>query len=270
MNRHDFQALASELPEAREALNRLSQLTNPQARTRIAVFGKYNHGKSTLLNALVGREIFKASDRRETQANQEFSHNGVLWIDTPGLDADIRGKDDRLARLGADELADYLFLVHNIKTGELDRSELDLYQKMMARYPDSKNRMVLVLTQIDQLSPAEGERVNQIIQAQLPGITVIPVSALRYQRGIAEGREKFIELSGITRLLARTKQLKKDLKASRQREVKHLRSRVKKQFQQRLQRRRENLAEREDRQHENRCGFVSALDRTLNNIAKFG
>ena len=130
-------------------------------------------------------------------------------IDTPGLDADIRGKDDRLARLGADELADYLFLVHNIKTGELDRSELDLYQKMMARYPDSKNRMVLVLTQIDQLSPAEGERVNQIIQAQLPGITVIPVSALRYQRGIAEGREKFIELSGITRLLARTKQLKK-------------------------------------------------------------
>ena len=270
MNRHDFQALASELPEAREALNRLSQLTNPQARTRIAVFGKYNHGKSTLLNALVGREIFKASDRRETQANQECSHHGVLWIDTPGLDADIRGKDDRLARLGADELADYLFLVHNIKTGELDRSELDLYQKMMARYPDSKNRMVLVLTQIDQLSPAEGERVNQIIQAQLPGITVIPVSALRYQRGIAEGREKFIELSGITRLLARTKQLKKDLKASRQREVKHLRSRVKKQFQQRLQRRMENLAEREDRQRENRCGFVSALDRTLNNIAKFG
>ena len=104
----------------------------------------------------------------------------------------------------------------------------------------------------------------------MPGITVIPVSALRYQRGIAEGREKFIELSGITRLLARTKQLKKDLKASRQREVKHLRSSVKKQFQQRLQWRMENLAEREDRQRENSCGFVSALDRTLNNIAKFG
>ena len=109
MNRHDFQALASELPEAREALNRLSQLTNPQARTRIAVFGKYNHGKSTLLNALVGLEIFKASDRRETQANQEFS---TQWRT---LDRHPRGwtpisvaKTTALARLGADELADYL------------------------------------------------------------------------------------------------------------------------------------------------------------------
>ena len=270
MNRSDFQALAGVLPEAREELSRLAQLMGNQSNARIAVFGKYNHGKSTLLNALVGREIFKASDRRETRANHEFTQGGVVWIDTPGLDADVRGEDDRLARQGAFELADYLFLVHNIRAGELDRYELDLYRGMMARSMDHRSRMFLVLTQIDQLNQEDGYRVFQRVQAQLPGITVIPVSALRYQRGIHEGKEKFVELSGMSDLLGLAEQLKRGLQNSRQQEMTYLRGEVRRQLQQRINRLEAKLAQREKQRYEHRCRFVSAVEQTLNKIAAYG
>ncbi|MBO9492952.1 hypothetical protein J7438_02445 [Thalassotalea sp. G20_0] len=218
----------------------------------------------------MGREVFKASDRCESRANQEFSRDGVVWIDTPGLDEDVRGEDDRLARQGAFELADYLFLVHNIRAGELDRYELDLYRGMMARSWDHKSRMFLVLTKIDQLNQEDGYRVFQRVQAQLPGITVVPVSALRYQRGIYEGKEKFVELSGMSDLLALTEQLKRGLQSSRQQEIAHLRGEVRRQLQQRINRLEANLAQREEQRYERRCRFVSAVDQTLNTVAAYG
>ena len=270
MNRSDLQALARDLPEAREELNRLAQLMGNQSNARIAVFGKYNHGKSTLLNALVGREIFKASDRRETRANKEFTHNGVVWIDTPGLDADVHGEDDRRARQGAFELADYLFLVHNISTGELDRYELDLYKGMLARSREHKTRIMLVLTQIDQLSREDSEKVIQRVRGQLPGITVIPVSAVRYQRGISEGREKFVELSGMSDLLALTEKLKRGLQTSRRQEMTDLRGEVRRQLQQQIDRLQATLKQREEQKYQRRCRFASAIEQTLNKIAAYG
>src|SRR5690554_1073232 len=118
------------LPSSRANLRRLSKLISSSDIPRIAVFGKYNHGKSTLLNALIGREVFKVADKRETLTVSELIHEGVAWIDTPGLDADVQGDDDKLAKGAAMELADILCLVHNVKTGELDNSELKIYKQL--------------------------------------------------------------------------------------------------------------------------------------------
>lgn len=268
MNRRDIEGLANLLPEARQEIRRLEQLMSQGREARIAVFGKYNHGKSTLLNALVGKEVFKASDRRETRENQEFAHRGVVWIDTPGLDADVNGADDRRARQGAFELADYLLLVHNIKTGELDRYELDLYRRMVEQH--QSKRVFLVLSQIDQLQPDEGDRVYQRIKRQLPDITVIQVSALRYQRGIHERRERFVELSGMPDLLALTGQLKSGLQASRQREQTDLQSKIGRRLQQRIGELQTGLAQRREEREQRRQKFASAVDQALNKTAAYG
>ena len=267
MNRQDIEGLVNVLPEARQEIRRLEQLMSQGSEARIAVFGKYNHGKSTLLNALVGKEVFKASDRRETRKNQEFAHRGVVWMDTPGLDADVNGVDDRRARQGAFELADYLFLVHNIKTGELDRYELDLYRRMVEQH--QSKRVFLVLSQIDQLQQDEGDRVYQRIKRQLPGITVIPVSALRYQRGIRESREKFVELSGMSDLLALTGELKSGLRASRHKEQAELQSKLGRQLQQRIDELQANLAQRREERDKKRRKFASAVDLALSKVAAY-
>jgi hypothetical protein len=58
---------------------------------------KYNHGKSRLLNELIGGNTFAVADKRETVKLSASVHQGVRWLDAPGLDADVGTEDDRQA-----------------------------------------------------------------------------------------------------------------------------------------------------------------------------
>lgn len=56
---------------------------------RIMLYGVYNSGKSTLLNALLGREEAAVADKPETYKLTSYSWNGYELLDTPGIDAPI-------------------------------------------------------------------------------------------------------------------------------------------------------------------------------------
>jgi len=217
-----FGELEAVLPSSKANLRRLSVLINAAEQPKIAVFGKYNHGKSTLLNALIGRDIFKVADKRETIAVSDFSHDGVTWIDTPGLDADIHGEDDRRAMTAALESADILCLIHNVKAGELDRSEMQLYKQLMRQDSNYRSKLVLVLTQIDQINPEDLKQVLKKIDEQLPDLSVSKVSALRYMRGIEEQKLGFVKASGIPEFLDYLKSLKAEVAQLRRKEGKRL------------------------------------------------
>jgi GTPase SAR1 family protein len=53
------------------------------------VFGTYNAGKSTLINALVGEEVARVADHPETDRVTSYPWRGFLLDDTPGIDAPI-------------------------------------------------------------------------------------------------------------------------------------------------------------------------------------
>lgn len=207
------------LPSSRANVRRLSVLLDEDKMPRVAMFGKYNHGKSTLLNALVGEDLFKASDTRETVDISEYRHNGIVWIDTPGLDADVSGEDDRIAMSAALEQADILCLVHNAQAGELDRSELKLYQRLHNQDVNYRAKLLLVITQIDQLDASELEQVEAIIREQLPDLEIHRVSSVRYTRGVREEREVFIQASGMEAFKHRLSELCCDLDELRRKEA---------------------------------------------------
>jgi len=200
MNIIDINEFKKVLPTSEKNLNRLKFLQEEASDLRIAVFGKYNHGKSTLLNALIGKDIFKTADKRETIKNAEYKHNNVIWVDTPGLDADVHGKDDKEAMKGAFEVADILYLVHNVKAGELDKYEMQVFRELMKQDKSYRKKMFLILTQIDQVQTEQLEQVKDQINKQLPELIAICVSAQRYTKGINEDKPKFIELSGMDSL----------------------------------------------------------------------
>lgn len=58
-------------------------------RPRIMVYGVYNAGKSTLLNALLGSEQAAMADRPETAEIKGYDWRGYTLLDTPGIDAPI-------------------------------------------------------------------------------------------------------------------------------------------------------------------------------------
>lgn len=215
----ELDRLAALLPSSRANLRRLSVLLDSGEQPKIAVFGKYNHGKSTLLNALIGKEVFKVADKRETITVNEYMHEDVLWIDTPGLDADVNGEDDRRAMTAALESADILCLVHNVKAGELDRSEMHLYQQLMRQDSNYRSKLMLVLTQIDQVSAAELEQVVTVIRSQLPDLKIAEVSAQRYTRGIVENKIGFVKASRMIEFQDYLQSLKDEVADLRQKEA---------------------------------------------------
>ncbi len=100
---HDFfDPLASEVlavvPGRAHDLARLRVLAQVQAAPTVTVVGKYNHGKSRLLNELMGRDVFAVADRRETVTLSEHHHAELRWLDAPGLDADVALQDDSHAQ----------------------------------------------------------------------------------------------------------------------------------------------------------------------------
>jgi len=60
----------------------------------LMVYGTYNAGKSTLLNALFGiEEMAKTGDSPETAEVHEYKYNGYTIYDTPGINAPIKHEE---------------------------------------------------------------------------------------------------------------------------------------------------------------------------------
>lgn len=169
----------------------------------VTVIGKYNHGKSRLLNELMRRDAFVVADRRETVQLGECLHAGVRWLDAPGLDADVAGQDDRHALRAVWLKSDVRLFVHAVKQGELDAAELCLLAEMRADAARSRRQTLVVLSQADQAGDGAAlERVVSTIARQIPDMRLHPVSATRHRRGVEEAKTLLVERSGIPQLEA--------------------------------------------------------------------
>ncbi|MCC2636576.1 MAG: hypothetical protein K0Q68_295 [Moraxellaceae bacterium] len=190
------------LPDEADQVDQLRQLVEDASVPRIAVVGKYNHGKSSLLNALIGKDVFKASDKRETTEVRRYESNGITWIDTPGLDADVAGHDDHLARQVAYTGADALLVVHSAVDGELDQCEADFLRALAAA--GRTDRALLVISCVDNVDEGALTQTLQVISRQVGSLSIpiMEVSSTRYVRGKIEGKQRLSEASGFVPLKA--------------------------------------------------------------------
>lgn len=202
MNREQAEsAILSVLPSRANDLARLAALRASQSTPVITVIGKYNHGKSRLLNELIGSEAFMVADKRETVKLSECLHEGVRWLDAPGLDADVASADDQYAEQAVWLESDIRLVVHAAKEGELDSAEKGLIELLLVDSTKTKRQNLFVLSQVDQLSDdSELEAVTTVIQAQVPQGVFYQVSATRHRQGIEENKNLFVQRSGIPTL----------------------------------------------------------------------
>jgi GTPase len=195
-----FDTIYAVLPDQVAEISRLQYLLAEARLPVVSVIGKYNHGKSSLLNALVEHEQFAVSDARETTVLSYFEHEGVRWLDTPGLDADVAGEDDREAMNGAWQQSDIRLFVHCVREGEFDQSESEMIDALQRDASDSGRQTLIVLTQIEQVEEQALANVQASIRKQAPTLSIIPVSAHRYLQGLQSGSALKVKKSGVKAL----------------------------------------------------------------------
>lgn len=170
-------------------------------RIRIMLFGAYNAGKSTLLNALVGEEAARVGDIPTTDQVDKYDWEGHVLLDTPGVNAPIEHQQVSEAELERTDLV--LFVMRQEDQDSKDSIER-LFKLLKAgrplflllNYEDSDE---LVVRQIrEKLSKTladSSDRYGYDLDA-LAQVPVMPLNAKVALKARLDCKEKLREISG--------------------------------------------------------------------------
>lgn len=156
----------------------------------VALIGRPNVGKSTLLNALLGEKVAIISDRPQTTRNQiravlTREEAQIIFIDTPGLHKPKHLLGSEMVKMASSTLQEVdlvAFIVEaNERPGQGDRHIADLLNA--AGCP-----LFLVLNKSDLAAPAELDRNSELYQELCQFRASFALSALKN-----ENLEPFLE-----------------------------------------------------------------------------
>jgi GTP-binding protein Era len=151
--------LAEELSQLRDLTRKLDETT-----IEIAAFGMVSRGKSSVLNALLGQEVFKVGATHGTtvaRAAQRWEQSAVdrpglegarlVVVDTPGID-EVGGEGrEALAR----DVARHADLILFVVSGDMQRVEIDALTELRG----AQKPIILVFNQIDRYPDLDREQI---------------------------------------------------------------------------------------------------------------
>ena len=162
----DDDALADEVRDELDPL--LEQVTakTENQTLEIVAFGTISSGKSSLLNALAGRDVFSSDAKGGTTTQRNEipwpGDNRVRLVDTPGL-GEIEGLDRHATAAKAAQDADLVLLVVD---GPLRQSEFALLEQL----GQMEKRVLICLNKEDWYADEEREKLRGQIVEQTAGI----------------------------------------------------------------------------------------------------
>ncbi|MEB6588405.1 MULTISPECIES: dynamin family protein [Pseudomonas] len=186
-------------PNSVANIRELSRAKKAQAGASIMVYGVYNAGKSTLINALLGQELAAVADVPETARVQGYRWGDFEVLDTPGIDAPLEHEAITREQLVQSDVV--IFVVNPLGVVEEEKTldvllELVLAGKMIFLVLNCKSRFDPIdLARIkDELS----ERIQQKAGAQkvLGHIPIVEVNARSALKAKLENKQNLLNSSG--------------------------------------------------------------------------
>ena len=145
----------------------------------VALIGKPNTGKSTLMNALVGEKLSITAHRPQTTRHQilgiKTSENyQCIFVDTPGIhDNNSKAIHRYMNRAATSMLDDADLICVMLDITHFNRDDEKILQRV-AGY----DNVLIVVNKVDKLSREACLPVMQRISQQAPEFECVPVSAL--------------------------------------------------------------------------------------------
>ncbi len=167
----------------------------------VMVYGVYNAGKSTLINALIGREAAEVDDVPKTDAVAAYEWGNYSILDTPGVDAPIEHERVTQAQmLKADAV---IFVVDPLGTVEEEKT-LEVLLDMV----EARKQIYLVFNEKKPVSPDTFVHLKDQVRTRLQALAAarglsdvlkeIPISKVNARRalqGIVRQQPLMVELS---------------------------------------------------------------------------
>ena len=145
-----------------------------EKKIRIGIYGKSGVGKSSVLNSLLNKDIFKTDiingSTREIQAEEwtlkDQTLKSIELLDSPGFDCcDIKFPDKIYSRINHSDLI--LFVV----AGDINRNEVS---EISSFIKDGK-KIIVILNKIDLFKKNELKEIIENIKFKLPKNLNIPI-----------------------------------------------------------------------------------------------
>src|SRR3954469_21141966 len=153
-------ALADELRQLRELGQKLDENT-----IEIAAFGMVSRGKSSVLNALLGQDVFKVGTTHGTtvsRAAQRWEHSAapghpglegarLVLVDTPGID-EVGGE---VREAQARDVARHADLILFVVSSDMQRREVEALSELR----EVQKPILLVFNQVDRYPDADRDQI---------------------------------------------------------------------------------------------------------------
>lgn len=186
-------------PNAIASIRELIRAKKAQPGATIMVYGVYNAGKSTLINALLGQELAAVADVPETARVQGYRWGDFEVLDTPGIDAPLEHEEITREQLIQSDVV--IFVVNPLGVVEEEKT-LDVLLELVL----AGKMIFLVLNCKNRFDPIDLERVKDELrqriqlkagtQRVLDHIPIVEVNARTALKAKLENKQNLLNSSG--------------------------------------------------------------------------
>jgi len=158
-------------------------LQMPKKSGFVAIMGRPNVGKSTLINGFLGQKVSAVSPRPQTTRKRQLGiltldRAQIIFVDTPGVHHPRHKLGESMNRVAREALADSDLVLFMVDASEMPNDDDRLLARLVADLNCSE-KALLILNKIDLVDPKDLPGRQAAYQELLPLADALLISALR-------------------------------------------------------------------------------------------
>ena len=161
----------------------------------VAMLGRTNVGKSTLVNLLVGEKIAATANKVQTTRTQikgivNRENSQIIFIDTPGIHKPKTKLNENMIELSWDAISnsDVILFLIEADSKEIGRGDMKIIEKIK----EANKKCILIINKIDLVNKEDLAKIIDLYKNEYDFSAIIPISAVKakYKETVLDEIEK--------------------------------------------------------------------------------